>query len=72
MFRVTVPAWKYVLIRSLFCSADVSVQSYGLCVGGKLERMGQVSRSGLTWLLKLSAQEVVLMFLTYLHILHLR
>lgn len=67
MFRVTVPALKYIMIRPLFCSAGVSAHT---CVRRKLERMGQVSRSGLTLLLKLSAQEVVLMFLTYLHILH--
>ena len=40
------------------------------CVRRELERLCQVRRSGLTLLLKLSAQEVVCMFLTCLHILH--
>lgn len=71
MFRVTVPALKYIMIRSLFCSAGVSTHTDSLCVRRKLGGMGQVSRSGLALFLKLCAQELILMSLSYLHTLRL-
>ena len=67
MFRVTVPALKihYDPLTVLQCWCELPH------IRRKPERAGQVSRSGLTLLLKLSAQGVALMFLTYLHILDL-
>lgn len=73
MFRVTVPALKYMVSCSLQCCWE-HPHIWPCVLLQKAAENGpvmEVGRSGLTLFSKLSAQEVVLLFLTSPHILHL-